>query len=87
MTGRKSIELSEDVTDEVLEDKLYGRAGTKRCHRRRAEPVMGVSVIIDRPTGEVRDAPLRKPSAREEVRSSVRSYKAAADCAAHFGIA
>ena len=30
--------LSEDVTEEVLEDQLYGRAGTKRGHRRHGEP-------------------------------------------------
>lgn len=30
--------LPEDLTDTVLEDKLYGRAGTKQGHRRHTEP-------------------------------------------------
>jgi transposase len=30
--------LSDDLSDAGLEDKLYGRAGTKQGHRRRAEP-------------------------------------------------
>lgn len=30
--------LAEDITDEVLEDRLYGSAGTKQGHRRHAEP-------------------------------------------------
>jgi len=28
----------DDATDAILEEKLYGRAGTKQGHRRRAEP-------------------------------------------------
>jgi transposase len=30
--------LADDMTDEVLEDKLYANAGTKQGHRRHAEP-------------------------------------------------
>jgi len=30
--------LSDEITDEFLEDKLYGRAGTKRGQRRHTEP-------------------------------------------------
>jgi transposase len=30
--------LPDNLSDAVLEEKLYGRAGTKQGHRRRAEP-------------------------------------------------
>src|SRR5690349_20490553 len=30
--------IPDDLTDAVLEDRLYGRAGTKQGHRRHAEP-------------------------------------------------